>query len=133
MCLIGADHDSENLNSRNSRHSRYSNYLRSLLPSPDYGVTELAAKAIGKLGVVSGVRSEVYVKFEIQKAIEWLNERQEGKRQAAVSFFNLWTHNFRIESSSCLIWYFRLIPVCNSNTFRKLLTTIYCNKHNNGW
>ena len=63
----------------------YSNYLRNLLPSSDIGVMELTAKAIGKLAVVSGARSEVYVKFEIQKAIEWLNERQEGKRHAAVS------------------------------------------------
>lgn len=84
ICLIGTDAETENLNSRNSRNSMYSNYLRNLLPSPDVGVMELTAKAIGKLAVVSGARSEVYVKFEIQKAIEWLNERQEGKRHAAV-------------------------------------------------
>uniref|UniRef100_A0A161M1W2 Serine threonine-protein kinase mtor n=1 Tax=Triatoma infestans TaxID=30076 RepID=A0A161M1W2_TRIIF len=44
---------------------------------------ELTAKAVGQLALVS--RSEVYAKFEIQKAIEWLNgERHEGKRHAAV-------------------------------------------------
>lgn len=84
VCLVGTDADSEKLNRSNSRNSMYSNYLRTLLPSSDVGIMELIAKAIGRLAVVSGARSEVYVKFEIQKAIEWLNERQEGKRHAAV-------------------------------------------------
>lgn len=78
------DADEDKVNSRNSRNSKYSNYLRNLLPSHDVGVMELTAKAIGQLALVS--RSEVYAKFEIQKAIEWLNgERHEGKRHAAVS------------------------------------------------
>uniref|UniRef100_A0AAU7B991 Serine/threonine-protein kinase TOR n=1 Tax=Pyrrhocoris apterus TaxID=37000 RepID=A0AAU7B991_PYRAP len=84
ICLIGTDADDEKLNSRNSRNSMYSNYLRNLIPSSDTGVMELTAKAIGKLAVTSGARSEVYVKFEIQRATEWLNERQEGRRHAAV-------------------------------------------------
>uniref|UniRef100_A0A224XHF0 Serine/threonine-protein kinase TOR n=1 Tax=Panstrongylus lignarius TaxID=156445 RepID=A0A224XHF0_9HEMI len=83
ICLIGMDADEDKVNSRNSRNSKYSNYLRNLLPSHDVGVMELTAKAVGQLALVS--RSEVYAKFEIQKAIEWLNgERHEGKRHAAV-------------------------------------------------
>lgn len=84
ICLVGTDADTEKLNRSNSRNSMYSNYLRTLLPTTDVGIMELIAKAIGRLAVVSGARSEVYVKFEIQKAIEWLNERQEGKKHAAV-------------------------------------------------
>ncbi|KAL1122375.1 hypothetical protein AAG570_003780 [Ranatra chinensis] len=85
ICLIGTDADAEKLNDRSSRNSKYSNYLRTLLPSHDVSVRELTAKAIGKLALVSGALSELYVKFEIQRAIEWLNgERHEEKRHAAV-------------------------------------------------
>ena len=94
MCLISIDADAEKLNNRNSRNSKYSNYLRTLLPSHDVSVMEWTAKAIGQLALVSGVRSEVYVKFEIQKAIEWLNgERHEGKRHAAVSMLRNFKKN----------------------------------------
>ncbi|XP_014254034.1 serine/threonine-protein kinase mTOR [Cimex lectularius] len=85
MCLISSDTDAENINSRTARNNKYTQYLRYLLPSQDNGVMELTAKAIGKLALVSGARSEFFVKFEIEKAKEWLNgERHEGKRHAAV-------------------------------------------------
>lgn len=37
----------------NARMSRFVNYLRNLLPSQDVGVMELAARAVGKLTLVT--------------------------------------------------------------------------------
>lgn len=68
------------------RTSRFVNYLRNLLPSPDSGVMELAAYAIGRLALVSGAYTAEYVEFEAKRAFEWLcGDRQETKRHGAVS------------------------------------------------
>lgn len=47
---------------------------------------ELAAKAVGKLALVSGTYSTEYIDVEVKRAFEWLaaTERHEGKRLAAV-------------------------------------------------
>jgi hypothetical protein len=46
---------------------------------------ELAAKAVGKLALVSGTYSTEYIDVEVKRAFEWLSgDRQEGKRLAAV-------------------------------------------------
>ncbi|CAA9998750.1 unnamed protein product [Nesidiocoris tenuis] len=85
MVLISTDMDSEHVSRGSGGNSKYSNYLRHLLPSSDANVMELSAKAIGQLAKISGARSEFFVKFEIQKAVEWLSgERHEQKRHAAV-------------------------------------------------
>jgi FKBP12-rapamycin complex-associated protein len=47
---------------------------------------ELAAKAVGKLALVSGTYSTEYIDYEVKRAFEWLaaSERHEGKKLAAV-------------------------------------------------
>lgn len=46
---------------------------------------ELAAKTVGRLATVSGVKRAEYVEFEVKKAFEWLSEeRNEGRRHSAV-------------------------------------------------
>jgi len=48
---------------------------------------EMAAKAVGKLALVSGTYSTEYIDVEVKRAFEWLSgDRHEGKRLAAVSF-----------------------------------------------
>ena len=69
-----------------TRISRFANYLRNAFPSTDVEVMELAAKAVGKLALVSGTYSTEYIDVEVKRAFEWLSasERHEGKRLAAV-------------------------------------------------
>lgn len=46
---------------------------------------ELAAKTVGRLATVSGVKRAEYVEFEVKRAFEWLQEeRNEGRRHSAV-------------------------------------------------
>lgn len=46
---------------------------------------ELAAKTVGRLATVSGVKRAEYVEFEVTRAFEWLaEERNEGRRHSAV-------------------------------------------------
>ncbi|XP_052755019.1 serine/threonine-protein kinase mTOR [Galleria mellonella] len=80
VCLIGGDCDTTK-----TRITRFANYLRNLLPSSDVGVMELAAKTVGRLAIVSGVKRAEYVEFEVKRAFEWLSEeRNEGRRHSAV-------------------------------------------------
>lgn len=80
VCLIGGDCDTTK-----TRITRFANYLRNLLPSSDVGVMELAAKTVGRLATVSGVKRAEYVEFEVKRAFEWLSEeRNEGRRHSAV-------------------------------------------------
>ncbi|KAJ2945766.1 hypothetical protein O0L34_g608 [Tuta absoluta] len=80
VCLIGG-----NCDTTKTRITRFANYLRNLLPSSDVGVMELAAKTVGRLATVSGVKRAEYVEFEVKKAFEWLSEeRNEGRRHSAV-------------------------------------------------
>ncbi|XP_013189748.2 serine/threonine-protein kinase mTOR [Amyelois transitella] len=80
VCLIGGDCDTTK-----TRITRFANYLRNLLPSSDVGVMELAAKTVGRLAIVSGVKRAEYVDFEVKRAFEWLSEeRNEGRRHSAV-------------------------------------------------
>ncbi|XP_045500390.1 serine/threonine-protein kinase mTOR isoform X2 [Colias croceus] len=80
VCLIGGDCDTTK-----TRITRFANYLRNLLPSSDAGVMELAAKTVGRLATVSGVKRAEYVEFEVKRAFEWLSEeRNEGRRHSAV-------------------------------------------------
>lgn len=80
VCLIGGDCDTTK-----TRITRFANYLRNLLPSSDVGVMELAAKTVGRLATVSGVKRAEYVEFEVKRAFEWLaEERNEGRRHSAV-------------------------------------------------
>ncbi|XP_025831250.1 serine/threonine-protein kinase Tor [Agrilus planipennis] len=79
-CLINAD-----IGNLTTRTSRFANYLRTLFPSNDIEVMELAAETMGKLAYVSGSNASEYVEFEVKRAFEWLNgDRVEGKRHAAV-------------------------------------------------
>ena len=80
--LIGVD-----VGNTSTRISRFANYLRNTFPSTDIEVMELAAKAVGKLALVSGTYSNEYIDVEVKRAVEWLSdrERHEGKRLAAVS------------------------------------------------
>lgn len=56
-----------------------------MLPSMDLGITELTARAVGKLALVSGTYTAEYVEFEVKKCFEWLSsERNESRRYAAV-------------------------------------------------
>ncbi|OXA52223.1 Serine/threonine-protein kinase mTOR [Folsomia candida] len=79
--LIGVD-----VGNTSTRISRFANYLRNTFPSNDVEVMELAAKAVGKLALVSGTYSTEYIDVEVKRAFEWLSasERHEGKRLAAV-------------------------------------------------
>ncbi|CAG7725809.1 unnamed protein product [Allacma fusca] len=79
--LIGVD-----VGNTSTRISRFANYLRNTFPSSDIEVMELAAKAVGKLALVSGTYSTEYIDVEVKRAFEWLSdrERHEGKRLAAV-------------------------------------------------
>ncbi|KAG6451388.1 serine/threonine-protein kinase mTOR [Manduca sexta] len=80
VCLIGGDCDTTR-----TRITRFANYLRNLLPSSDVGVMELAAKTVGRLATVSGIKRAEYVEFEVKRAFEWLSEeRNEGRRHSAV-------------------------------------------------
>ncbi|XP_050412148.1 serine/threonine-protein kinase mTOR [Patella vulgata] len=80
LSLSGVD-----VGNTSTRVTRFTNYLRSLLPSNDVSVMEMAAMAIGNLALLSGTHAAEYVEFEVKRALEWLTvERNEMKRMAAV-------------------------------------------------
>ena len=66
-----------------TRLSRFANYLRSVLPHSDFTLTEMTAKAIGKLALAEGTYTAEYVEFEVKRALEWITGN-ENKRLAAV-------------------------------------------------
>ncbi|XP_064091213.1 serine/threonine-protein kinase mTOR-like [Macrobrachium nipponense] len=69
------------------RISRFANYLKNLVNSPDTGVTELTAKAVGRLALASGTVTAEYIYVEdlVKRSFEWLQgDRNEGRRHAAV-------------------------------------------------
>ncbi|XP_038044243.1 serine/threonine-protein kinase mTOR-like [Patiria miniata] len=79
VSLISIDSDNAH------RITRFANYLRTLLPSSDVAVMEMAAKAIGRLAMAGGTFTPEYVEFEVRRALEWLGgDRNEGRRHAAV-------------------------------------------------
>lgn len=54
--------------------------------SPDTGVMELTAKAVGRLALASGTFTAEYVEDLVKRSFEWIQgDRNEGKRHAAVS------------------------------------------------
>jgi FKBP12-rapamycin complex-associated protein len=67
--------------------------LRIVLPGNDPVVTELAARALGKLALPGGPLTLDFVEFEVKRALEWLSgtliynrvgDRNEQRRYAAV-------------------------------------------------
>jgi FKBP12-rapamycin complex-associated protein len=80
-CLIAVD-----VGNQATRLSRFASYLRNLLPSNsanDVGVMEVAAKAVGRLSLLSGTYE--FGEYEMRRAFEGLTaERNEWKRHAAV-------------------------------------------------
>ncbi|KAK8751728.1 hypothetical protein OTU49_009992 [Cherax quadricarinatus] len=67
------------------RISRFANYLKNLVNSPDTGVMELTAKAVGRLALASGTFTAEYVEDLVKRSFEWLQgDRNEGRRHAAV-------------------------------------------------
>ncbi|CAG9112203.1 unnamed protein product [Plutella xylostella] len=80
VCLIGGDTETTK-----TRTMRYAHYLKSVFPSSDSSVLELAARTVGRLAATLGVKRGEYVESEIKTAFEWLiEERNEGKRLSAV-------------------------------------------------
>uniref|UniRef100_A0A0P4VNQ8 Serine/threonine-protein kinase TOR n=2 Tax=Scylla TaxID=6760 RepID=A0A0P4VNQ8_SCYOL len=65
------------------RISRFGNYLKNLTNSPDTGVVELTAKAVGRLALTSGTFMTEYVDDLVKRSFEWLEDRNEGRRLAA--------------------------------------------------
>lgn len=85
VCFFPATLIELDVGSTYSRISRYAQHLRSMLPSLDPGITELTARAVGKLALVSGTYTAEYVEHEVKRCFEWLNsERNESRRYAAV-------------------------------------------------
>jgi serine/threonine-protein kinase mTOR len=79
-CIVSGD-----VVNTTTRISRYSHNLRSLLPSNDVGVMELAAVTLVKLAMLPGSKGAESFEFDIKRSFEWLSEeRNEGKRHAAV-------------------------------------------------
>ena len=67
-------------------------HIPSFFCSPDPGVTELTAKAVGRLALASGTVTAEYIYVEdlVKRSFEWLQgDRNEGRRHAAVSAFFL--------------------------------------------
>ena len=52
--------------------TRFANYLRIVLPGSDPLITELAAKALGRLATPGGTLTSEFVEFEVKRALEWL-------------------------------------------------------------
>ena len=52
-------------------------------------VMEMAAQAMGRIAACSGSYRTEHIAFQVRRSIEWLsNEKNEGKKQAAVRYFN---------------------------------------------
>lgn len=66
------------------RTTRYANSLQNALKSNDNKVLVFAAHALGRLATPGGALTAELVEREVQSALEWLNERQESRRFAAV-------------------------------------------------
>eukprot|EP00117_Sycon_ciliatum_P040328 scpid3818/ scgid5118/ Serine/threonine-protein kinase mTOR; FK506-binding protein 12-rapamycin complex-associated protein 1; FKBP12-rapamycin complex-associated protein; Mammalian target of rapamycin; Mechanistic target of rapamycin; Rapamycin target protein 1 len=80
LALIGLDDVGSN-----NKFNRFTTYMRSLLPSNDPVVMELAAKVAGRLVSSGGSLAAESVEHEVHRALEWLSgERVEVKRHAAV-------------------------------------------------
>lgn len=80
-CLISGD-----VVDSTTRISRYSNSLRSLIPTADVVVMELAIKTLVKLALLPESKGEESFAFDIKRAFEWLTveEKNENRRHAAV-------------------------------------------------
>ncbi len=52
--------------------TRFANYLRIVLPGNEPHITELAAKALGRLALPGGTLTSEFVEFETKRALEWL-------------------------------------------------------------
>lgn len=79
VCLISGDQEVNK-----TRLTRYAQYLRSIFPSNDANILELAAKTMGRIATCLGIKRGEYVEFEIKRAFEWLAEdRNESKRLSA--------------------------------------------------
>ncbi|CAK8674525.1 unnamed protein product [Clavelina lepadiformis] len=64
---------------------KFYNVLRNLFPSPDVGVMEIAAQAMGRMAASSGTYRTEHIEFQVRRSIEWLGmEKNEGRRHAAV-------------------------------------------------
>ena len=74
------------------RLSRFANYLRSILPHSDVTLTEMTAKAIGKLALAEGTYTAEYVEFEVKRALEFITGN-EHKKLAAVGLGVGWRVN----------------------------------------
>ncbi|XP_064090862.1 serine/threonine-protein kinase mTOR-like [Macrobrachium nipponense] len=76
------------------RISRFANYLKNLVNSPDTGVTELTAKAVGRLALASGTVTAEYIYVEdlVKRSFEWLQgDRNEGRDMLLYSFWFLYS------------------------------------------
>lgn len=67
--------------------TRYANCLQNALRSNDNKVLVFAARALGLLAVPGGAFTAELVETEVQLALEWLTDRQEIRRFAAVLIF----------------------------------------------
>ena len=55
---------------------------------------EMAAQAMGRIAACSGNYRTEHIAFQVRRSIEWLsNERNDGKKQAAVSVSLSITHH----------------------------------------
>uniref|UniRef100_H2Y9G8 Serine/threonine-protein kinase TOR n=1 Tax=Ciona savignyi TaxID=51511 RepID=H2Y9G8_CIOSA len=64
--------------------SRFYNLIKSLLPSSDVGVMEMAAQVMGRMAASSGNRTE-HIEFQVRRSVEWLGtEKNDLRRNAAV-------------------------------------------------
>ena len=66
------------------RTTRYANCLRAALRSNDNKVLVFAARALGHLATPGGAFTAELVESEVQSALEWLQDRVETRRFAAV-------------------------------------------------
>ena len=80
--LIGIDVDDAA-----QRTTRYANCLRAALRSNDNRVLIFAARALGHLATPGGAFTAELVESEVQSALEWLQDRLDTRRFAAVLIF----------------------------------------------
>ena len=69
------------------RTTRYASCLRAALKSNDNKVLVFAARALGHLAIPGGTFTAELVEYEVQQALEWLQDRLETRRFAAVLIF----------------------------------------------
>lgn len=94
--------------------SRFKHYLREILPSTDPAITELTARAIGKLALVSGNYTSEYVDHEVKRAFDWLvvvdRNSTEDRRYAALCVL-------KELASSCPTFFFQHVQQFFDNVF----------------